>query len=148
MMELINDHFQNYKRYQIPKAQLVIADIPYNVGDKAYGSIKRPEPKVLDADGVEIKVGDVVWMKGVPKGVPNEPLIVSGFKDDRVLMSFHNETSLGYLPDKLTHREPDSLKKAVDDLGELLNFPMCDDIKLDKVEEVYNRLTSLVERDA
>lgn len=38
MMELINDHFQNYKRYQIPKAQLVIADIPYNVGDKAYGS--------------------------------------------------------------------------------------------------------------
>lgn len=37
-MELINDHFQNHKRYQIPKAQLVIADIPYNVGDKAYGS--------------------------------------------------------------------------------------------------------------
>ena len=37
-MLLINDHFQNYKRYQIPKAQLVIADIPYNVGDKAYGS--------------------------------------------------------------------------------------------------------------
>ncbi len=37
-MRLINDHFQNYKRYQIPKAQLVIADIPYNVGAKAYGS--------------------------------------------------------------------------------------------------------------
>ena len=37
-MQLINDHFQNYKRYQIPKAQLVIADIPYNVGSKAYGS--------------------------------------------------------------------------------------------------------------
>lgn len=35
---LINDHFQNYKRYQIPKAQLVIADIPYNVGKNAYGS--------------------------------------------------------------------------------------------------------------
>lgn len=37
-IELINDHFQNYKRYQIPKAQLVIADIPYNVGKNAYGS--------------------------------------------------------------------------------------------------------------
>ena len=36
--ELINDNFQNYKKYGIPKAQLVIADIPYNVGDKAYGS--------------------------------------------------------------------------------------------------------------
>lgn len=32
------DNFQNYKSYQIPKAQLVIADIPYNVGEKAYGS--------------------------------------------------------------------------------------------------------------
>ena len=35
---LINDHFQNYKPYGIPKAQLVIADIPYNVGKNAYGS--------------------------------------------------------------------------------------------------------------
>lgn len=35
---LINDHFQNYKTYQIPKAQLVIADIPYNIGINAYGS--------------------------------------------------------------------------------------------------------------
>jgi len=35
---LINDHFQNYKSYQIPKAQLVIADIPYNIGENAYAS--------------------------------------------------------------------------------------------------------------
>jgi len=35
---LYNDHFQNYKVYQIPKAQLIIADIPYNVGINAYGS--------------------------------------------------------------------------------------------------------------
>ncbi len=35
---LINDHFQNFKVYGIPKAQLVIADIPYNVGKNAYGS--------------------------------------------------------------------------------------------------------------
>lgn len=37
-MELINDHFQNHKQYNIPKAQLIIADIPYNVGNNAYGS--------------------------------------------------------------------------------------------------------------
>lgn len=36
--ELYNDHFQNYKRYNIPKAQLIIADIPYNIGKDAYGS--------------------------------------------------------------------------------------------------------------
>ena len=36
--ELYNDNFQNFKRYNIPKAQLVIADIPYNIGINAYGS--------------------------------------------------------------------------------------------------------------
>lgn len=36
--ELFCDNFQNYKRYGIPKAQLVIADIPYNLGKNAYGS--------------------------------------------------------------------------------------------------------------
>ena len=37
--ELYNDNFQNYKVYNIPaKAQLVIADIPYNLGKAAYGS--------------------------------------------------------------------------------------------------------------
>lgn len=35
---LYNDHFQNYKTYGIPKAQLVIADIPYNIGENAYAS--------------------------------------------------------------------------------------------------------------
>jgi len=35
---LFNDHFQNYKPYNIPKAQLIIADIPYNIGKNAYGS--------------------------------------------------------------------------------------------------------------
>ena len=36
--ELYHDNFQNYKRYNIPKAQLVIADIPYNIGANAYAS--------------------------------------------------------------------------------------------------------------
>lgn len=37
-IKLFNDHFQNYKVYGIPKAQLVLTDIPYNVGVNAYGS--------------------------------------------------------------------------------------------------------------
>ena len=36
--ELYHDNFQNYKRYNIPKAQLVITDIPYNLGVNAYAS--------------------------------------------------------------------------------------------------------------
>ena len=37
-VELFNDHFQNYKVYGIPHAQLIIADIPYNIGVNAYAS--------------------------------------------------------------------------------------------------------------
>lgn len=37
-IKLINDHFQNYKVYNIPKAQLIIADIPYNLSNNAYAS--------------------------------------------------------------------------------------------------------------
>lgn len=36
--EIFHDNFQNYKKYGIPKAQLVIADIPYNIGTDAYAS--------------------------------------------------------------------------------------------------------------
>lgn len=36
--KLYNDNFQNYKQYGIPKAQLVIADIPYNIANNAYAS--------------------------------------------------------------------------------------------------------------
>ena len=38
-IQLFNDNFQNYKSYGIPaKAQLVVADIPYNLGINFYGS--------------------------------------------------------------------------------------------------------------
>lgn len=37
-VELYHDHFENAKRYQIPHAQLIIADIPYNLGNNAYAS--------------------------------------------------------------------------------------------------------------
>lgn len=36
--ELINDNFENAKVYQLPKADLIIADIPYNIGKDAYAS--------------------------------------------------------------------------------------------------------------
>ena len=36
--EIYRDSFQNSKRYGIPKAQLIIADVPYNVGTNFYGS--------------------------------------------------------------------------------------------------------------
>lgn len=35
-IQLFNDSFQNYKSYQIPKAQLILTDVPYVLGKK-YG---------------------------------------------------------------------------------------------------------------
>jgi site-specific DNA-methyltransferase (adenine-specific) len=37
-IQLINDHFQNFKVYGIPHAQLILTDVPYNLGDNAYAS--------------------------------------------------------------------------------------------------------------
>lgn len=37
-IELFNDSFQNYKVYGIPKAQLILTDVPYVLGNKAYAS--------------------------------------------------------------------------------------------------------------
>ena len=36
--EIYRDSFQNSKRYGIPRAQLIIADVPYNIGTNFYGS--------------------------------------------------------------------------------------------------------------
>lgn len=79
--------------------------------------VEPPAPKVLDADGVEIRVGDTVYVLGF-----GEPLTVKGFTDDgRVLMSFHGENSLGYKPSKLTHEQPeppDSRQAVVNEIGD------------------------------
>ncbi len=37
-IELFNDHYQNWKRHLNCKAQLIIADVPYNLGIDAYAS--------------------------------------------------------------------------------------------------------------
>jgi site-specific DNA-methyltransferase (adenine-specific) len=36
--EIYRDSMQNYKKYAIPPAQLIIADVPYNIGNNFYGS--------------------------------------------------------------------------------------------------------------
>jgi site-specific DNA-methyltransferase (adenine-specific) len=55
--ELYNDNFQNYKRYGIPPAQLVIADIPYNLGVNAYASSTEWYIDGDNKNGESIKAG-------------------------------------------------------------------------------------------
>ena len=58
---------------------------------------------VLDADGVEIREGDTVYVLGF-----DEPLTVRGFAaDGRVLMDYHSDDSFGYSPENLTHTKPE-----------------------------------------
>lgn len=37
-VQMFRDSFQNWKNKEIPKAQLILTDIPYQLGDAAYGS--------------------------------------------------------------------------------------------------------------
>ena len=37
-IELFNDNYQNFKVYGIPHAQLIIGDVPYNLGKNAFAS--------------------------------------------------------------------------------------------------------------
>lgn len=56
---------------------------------------------VLDADGVEIRVGDTVY------DMVGDRHEVKGFgKQGDVLLEFHNDESLGWRPSNFTHRAP------------------------------------------
>lgn len=56
-MHLFRDSMQNYKVYQIPKAQLIIADVPYNLGTNAYGSNPSWYVDVDNKNGESDKAG-------------------------------------------------------------------------------------------
>lgn len=55
--ELYHDHFENSKRYNIPRAQLIIADIPYNLGNNAYASNPSWYVKGDNSNGESSKAG-------------------------------------------------------------------------------------------
>lgn len=78
-------------------------------------SIKRPVQSVLDADGVEIKVGDTVWFKGNPR-----PYAVVEVKDGSVRLHSKThcseESATTVWTDILTHIAPDSWERFVEDM--------------------------------
>lgn len=110
--------------------------------------LRRPDPKVLDADGVEIKVGDTLFAKN---------------GESNVVASIHmeNERPLAYKPtagkpfvryvcnrwnfaDEVTHREPDSLEKLRDDIASYVSLTDNES----KPAQWRDRLTEIMERDA
>ncbi len=122
--------------------------------DSESDVLKRPASKVLDADGVEIKVGDTVWSTGGGRHGTVES--VPGLtKFDKV--SARNCTVLwdGNIcadwcqGEKLTHREPDSLAKAMERFQSILEDKDGLDYEVEeKLWDVHKRLTALIERGA
>ena len=78
--------------------------------------VKRPAPKVLDADGVPIKVGDVVYFVG-GAGVRYAVKDI-GFEPGGAFVDIIDEQVRGSLmvsPEKLTHERPDSWERIEED---------------------------------
>lgn len=85
----------------------------YKAGDRR---VKRPEPKVLDADGVEIKIGDTVWHED------GTMLRVDGFggiEDGETIVNVHvirgASPWIAVRSLSLTHTPPDSWERLEDD---------------------------------
>lgn len=70
----------------------------YKAGDRR---VKRPEPKVLDADGVEVKVDDTVWLKDGTELLVEE---VNRYG----ARCFDGEKRMTLDPKFLIHTQPDS----------------------------------------
>lgn len=130
---------------------------------RKYGEpLKRPAPKVLDADDVEIKVGDTVWHED------GTMLRVDGFggiEDGETIVNVH--VIRGAVPWiavrslSLTHTRRDSWEKLEEDaesirqdiaynLGDLSpsNFKQSGDSLQDRVIDLIRRAKALAEKEA
>lgn len=121
-----------------------------NVKRYEYGEpVKRPSPKVLDADGVEIKVGDTVWAIDNPtekwKVIEIHPkmpyLRLRKITVDQKL----NHTWCWVKSDCFTHKEPDSLEKLRDEMADKASFNGRD-IPRQRISIWVDRLSALIER--
>ena len=82
--------------------------------------LKRPAPKVLDADGVEIKVGDTVWYRGLCTMGSMRKATVIGFDENSLdvkLATLKDEAGKTWCicPEKITHVQPDSWEQLESD---------------------------------
>ena len=111
-----------------------------------YGErVKRPAPEVLDADGVPIKVGDVVYFVADKDdgALTVECIDVSGEKPV-VDLVYSDERGTWHLvdPEKLTHERPDSWLKWGEDLDMAVKVG-----EVDKVE-MMRRAKALAKADS
>lgn len=101
------------------------------------------ERPVFDADGERIKAGDTVW--SIKDGRLYEWTVIDPYDegDGSQMVFVNNGSTTGHIPpEKLTHREPDSLEKLRDDIRNSNHATNACAGIWDK------RLTTLIERGA
>lgn len=117
--------------------------ISFNLYDGTF--VKRPEPKVLDADGVEIKVGDTIYSTQTGVKLTVIEMVNQNGHDLRV--RFDDGTTSYAMGELYTHSEQDSLEKVRDDIAEWRADVAIPGNGWDiKTAEWCDRLTALIER--
>lgn len=105
-----------------------------------YGEpVKRPEPEVLDADGVPIKVGDTVWTTYLGTKIK-----VAKIHRDNVYSiesEDADEFSGWYKANELTHRKPDTQEAINTEAVRIANL-----VETDCFTEVLDGINALLER--
>lgn len=120
--------------------------------------VKRPAPKVLDADGVPIEVGDTVYCDGEDEALTVTS--ISGVGVEYCCVTVKNADSSRCTVDapRLTHERPDSWEKLEEDARKTAcnyapaprnedGLTTCDGCPFQKSESCSNEMTiDLVER--
>lgn len=109
---------QGFKLYRCGPAYLSVVGIDTEkwLRIEDYKSVKRPVQSVLDADGVEIKVGDTVWNDD---GVEMTVTSLVGELPGHVTAHGDNPQAMHSInPKRLTHARPDSWERLEEDAGD------------------------------
>lgn len=103
--------------YSVRSDGLTVFSIPTSSRQIKTGErVKRPEPEVLDADGVPINVGDVVWF--VESVDYFDVLGIESNGDVHIGRDDGTSTDAWAAPSDLTHKQPDSLELVETDIAE------------------------------
>lgn len=134
--------------HNVSGKKLRTSRIAYAPGER----VKRPNPQVLDKDGVPIEVGDAVYWKGWNGKWRKRTVSRIDRVHESVRENYPNVASAVYFNDmdwmpnnRLTHREPDSIMKVwgkLTDLAEREDSLLCDEIA-----ECASRLGALMDLD-
>lgn len=112
---------------------------------------EKPKPKILDADGIEIKVGDKLFNVNFGDQMPEVVSVHKAGDKNLYCNRVLNKDSVCYkngwdYAKTLTHKEPDSLEKLRDDMNAASQLCVAPPIKPGTLQKFADRLSALIER--